>query len=136
MIFYKRFFIRLPHDLTSCSFGGAALIQAAPYLDSDYRVSVFATLLAVIPLTSPIINMTAGINCPTTISAKKPRKIQIKIPSFPAAIFSAAHAVAGAIVPIRVANVFMAYSFQNFPLPDVYKALNMPETDPKKFESI
>jgi hypothetical protein len=74
-----------------------------------------------------MINITAGTNCPTTISAKKPRKIQTKIPSFPMVALAAAKAVAGAIVPIRVANVFMTYSFHVYSLPDLIKASIVPK---------
>jgi len=57
-------------------------------------------------LISPVINIAAGINRPTTISAKKPRKIQTIITSSPAGAFAAANAVAGDMVPISIVNFF------------------------------
>jgi len=102
--------------------------QPTPPEVSSYRPVVFASVLAVIPLTMPMINMTAGTNCPTTTSAKKPRKIQTNNPSFSAAAVAAANAVAGAIVPIMVANVFMTFSFPFIHLPSVLnKASSVPK---------
>jgi hypothetical protein len=93
---------------------GADFSLSAPQVRRSYLDSVLVSVRAVTPLTSPMINITAGINCPTTINAKKPRKIQIKIPSSPGATFAAASAVAGINVTIRAAKVFMAFSFQLF----------------------
>lgn len=121
MRFYKKTLFWLPHDRTFQQFlpQGADLETACAKTVSDYLVSTLTSDFVLTPLTSPMINMTAGINCPTTTIAKKPRKIQMKIPSFPAGTFAAANAVAGAIVPITVANVFMAFSFQDVSLVDL-----------------
>ena len=50
------------------------------------------------PLTNPVINITAGISWPTTITAKKPRKIHTKIPLPSLTAPDAANAVTGAMV--------------------------------------
>lgn len=75
------------------------------------------------PLIKPVISIAAGTNCPTTISAKKPRKIQTKIPSFPAGAAAAANTVAGTNVPIKVAIVLMTYSFHSISLFDNVKSI-------------
>ena len=76
-----------------------------------YFDSTFASVLEVIPLTSPVINMTAGTNWPTMIRAKKPRKIHTKSPLPSSAAPDAANAVAGAMIPIILAiSAFMTSS--------------------------
>ena len=82
-----------------------------------YSDSVLAAFFAVIPFTNPVSNMIAGTNCPTTISAKKPRKIQTKMPLPSSAAAEAANDVAGASIPIIVASAFMTSSFC-FTLPE------------------
>jgi hypothetical protein len=76
-----------------------------------YFASDFASVVEVIPLTSPVINITAGTNCPTTIIAKKPRKIHTNIPLPSLLGADAANAVAGAVIPIIVASAFMTSSY-------------------------
>jgi hypothetical protein len=60
-----------------------------------------------------MINMKAGTDYPTII-AKKSGKIQIIIPSSPPGTLAAAHVVAGTMVPIRAANIFITFFFQIF----------------------
>jgi len=79
-----------------------------------YFASVFASVLAVSPLTSPVINITAGISWPTTITAKKPRKIHTKIPLPSSTAPDAANAVTGAMVPtMALISALMTSSYFN-----------------------
>jgi hypothetical protein len=57
--------------------GKNSLPLTSPYAAGGYFVLNLADL-AVIPLINPMISMAAGIICPTTISAKKPRKSRQK----------------------------------------------------------
>jgi hypothetical protein len=62
MSFYKEIFIWKPHGRPS-RFTPALVERLCPkplHAAFGYRTSVFAFDLAVIPLTSPIINITAG----------------------------------------------------------------------------
>ena len=76
-----------------------------------YFASDFTSFFDTIPFTIPVINMAAGTNCPTTIKAKKPRKIHTNTPLPSSAAPDAANAVAGAMIPIIVASAFMTSSF-------------------------
>jgi hypothetical protein len=67
-----------------------------------------------IPFAMPVISNSDGTTCATTISAQNPRNTHTKIPLASSRTPVAAHAVAGAKIPINVAGTLMTSSFCQF----------------------